>query len=81
MNLYLVELIEDADYGETEAVVCCAHSENEAIKVHVREDKNSWKDSWTMFTVEPTDLKVTKIGIADEKYTKPTVIVMSYIEE
>lgn len=86
MNLYLVSRTDDIGYDEYDAFVCAAESEEQARKMLpfdeelVREETEENIRNLTIWewTNDLNNIEVTHIGKADEKYTKPTVILASF---
>ena len=86
MNLYLVSRTETIGYDEYDAFVCAAESEEQARKMLpfdeelVREEAEENIRNLTIWewTKDLNKIKVEYIGKADEKYTKPTVILASF---
>ena len=86
MNLYLVSRTDSIGYDEYDAFVCAAENEEQARKMLpfdeelVREEteENIRNLIFWEWTNDLNKIKVEYIGKADEKYTKPTVILASF---
>ena len=86
MNLYLVSRTDKIDYDEYDSFVCAAENEEQARKMLpfdeelVREEteENIRNLIFWEWTNDLNKIKVEYIGKADEKYTKPTVILASF---
>jgi hypothetical protein len=82
MNLYLISRSDAYGYGEYDAAVVAAASEEEARYIHplgVILDKNAATDDYYYdgFWISPKDVRVTYLGQA-KKGTKRGVICASY---
>lgn len=87
MNLYLVSRTDDIGYDEYDAFVCAAENEEQALSLHPDGGtiKEFFAEDGTHY-IRNCDFEwrfgkraVAKyIGKADEKYTKPTVILASF---
>lgn len=82
MNLYLVSRTDDIGYDEYDAFVCAAESEEQArsmppVKEWLTSELLNSNIIWE-WTNNLNNIKVEYIGKADEKYTKPTVILASF---
>ena len=82
MNLYLLRRTDTIGYDEYDAFVCAAESEDQARSMP---PANEWLTSELLnsniiweWTNDLNNIEVTHIGKADEKYTKPTVILASF---
>lgn len=82
MKLFLVSRTDDIGYEEYDAFVCAAESEEQALRMLPDDD---WRTReyvngliiWE-WTKDLNKIKVEYIGEADEKYTKPAVILASF---
>lgn len=82
MNLYLVSRTDTIDYDEYDSFVCAAESEEQARSMPPVDEwltNKFLRDNiiWEC-TNDLNNIEVTHIGKADEKYTKPTVILASF---
>lgn len=82
MNLYLVRRTDIVVYDEYDAFVCAAESEEQARRMPpvaewLTSELLSSNIIWE-WTNDLNKIKVEYIGKADEKYTKPTVILASF---
>lgn len=74
MNLYLVSRTDKLTWGDCDALVCCADSVEEALKVQPY-NGNWWRDHWRGPKPEPT---VELIGTYIGKETTPTCILANW---
>lgn len=86
MKLFLVKRTDYVGYDEYDAFVCAAESEEQARKMLpfdeelVREETEENISSLIIWewTKDLNKIEVEYIGEADEKYTKPAVILASF---
>lgn len=86
MNLYLVSRTCTIGYDEYDAFVCAAESEEQAQKmlpfdeelIRDAPEENIRKLTIWEWENDLNKIKVEYIGKADEKYTKPKVILASF---
>ena len=92
LNLYKVERTDEFEYDTYRRMVVAANSEEEAIDIHPRSDRDTErgaKDTMrisemperelSLFEWNYKELKVTLIGKADKKIQEPTCILAEYI--
>lgn len=82
MNLYLVKRTDEIGYDEYDAFVCAAESAEQArsmppVDEWLTGELLSSNIIWE-WTNDLNKIKVEYVGKADEKYTKPTVILASF---
>ena len=87
MNLYLLRRTDTIGYDEYDAFVCAAENEEQALSLHpdggtIEEffaaDGTHYIRNYDFEWYFGKHVVVECIGKADEKYTKPTVILASF---
>lgn len=77
MNIYVITRTDDIRYGTYDSAIVVANNAKEAARIHPNPEEFASKyDTW----VTSSDfVKVEQIGVADEKYKSPQVILASFI--